>query len=46
MLQRSSHAVRQRRYKARQRQGEVVITVTLSPDKTATLRRGGLSRSS
>jgi hypothetical protein len=34
-------AARQRRYKARQRQGEVVITVTLSPDETATLHRVG-----
>src|SRR2546430_1787504 len=41
MLQRSSHASRQRRYKARQRQGDVVITVTLSPDETATLNRVG-----
>jgi hypothetical protein len=36
-----SHAVRQRRYKARQRQGDVVVTVTLSPDETATLNRVG-----
>jgi hypothetical protein len=37
----SSAAARQRRYKARQRQGEVVVTVALSPDETATLHRVG-----
>jgi hypothetical protein len=37
----SAAAVRQRRYKVRQRQGDVVVTVTLSPDETATLNRVG-----
>jgi hypothetical protein len=34
-------ASRQRRYKARQRTGEVVVTLTLSPAETATLHRVG-----
>jgi hypothetical protein len=44
MLQRPSSsptAVRQRRFKARQRQGDVVVTVALTPDETAMLHRIG-----
>ena len=37
----SAAAARQRRYKARQRQGDVVVTFTLSPDETAKLHRIG-----
>jgi hypothetical protein len=41
MLDRASSAARQRRYKARQRQGDVVVTVTLTSDETAVLHRVG-----
>ena len=37
----SAVAVRQRRFKARQRQGEVVISITLSPAETDVLYRIG-----
>lgn len=37
----SAAARRQARYKMRQRQGHVVVTLTLSPDETARLHRVG-----
>jgi hypothetical protein len=36
-----SHTKRQRRYRARQRRGERVVTVTLSADEVDKLRRLG-----